>query len=461
MDAPPSSESDDRGPSPRRKLTAEAGKVRISPQRTQRNAEGDRKESQNCHNGDCCKHTRLLSLVFTLRPLCVLCGAIILPGMDRFGAARDQLDGPGRRAGRGTGKCHCHRSCRRRSGGCAGRGSASRTRSGRCRAPCRLSADGDVRAARPPDLQDVLSELPRGRRQDARQSRPAAAAFAVAGGKHGSAVVPGDPAKSRLLQRMKSGEMPPSEKKVPIEQIAIIEKWVAAGAATLHDEPAGLPPGLGITAEERASWFYQPLKRPTPPAFASADRVRTPIDAFVLGEIAATGTAFNPDADRATLIRRAPFDLTGLPPTPQEIDDFLSDTSADAYEKLLDRLLASPALWRALGPALARRGRLCRQRRRRLRGHPASLRLALPRLRHPRPQCRQAAGPIHGRAARGRRPGTAALDQPHRPSRSTCWRRPAFCGWPPTAPASGGTPADANQVMADTIKIVSSCPAGR
>ncbi|MFO0807694.1 MAG: PSD1 and planctomycete cytochrome C domain-containing protein [Gemmataceae bacterium] len=166
--------------------------------------------------------------------------------------------------------------------------------------------------------------------------------FAVAGGTGGPAVVPAEPGKSLLLDRMKSGEMPPTAKKVPAEQIAIVERWIAGGAATQRDEPATLPPGLGITAEERAYWFYQPLTRPTPP-HGPADRVRTPIDAFVLAKLREKGLGFNPDADRATLLRRATFDLTGLPPTRAEIDDFLTDTSADAYEKVLDRLLASPA----------------------------------------------------------------------------------------------------------------------
>jgi mono/diheme cytochrome c family protein len=167
--------------------------------------------------------------------------------------------------------------------------------------------------------------------------------FAVAGGSSGPAVVPGHAAKSLLVERMKSGEMPPVGKKVPADQIAVVEKWIADGAKTLRDEPATLPPGLGITAEERAYWFYQPLTRPTPPPSSQGDRVRTPIDAFVRAKLREKGLAFNPDADRATLVRRATFDLTGLPPAAKEIADFVADTSPDAYEKLLDRLLASPA----------------------------------------------------------------------------------------------------------------------
>ena len=167
--------------------------------------------------------------------------------------------------------------------------------------------------------------------------------FALAGGQSGPAIVAKEPGKSLLVERMKSGEMPPREKKVPADKIAIVEKWIAGGALTLRDEPATLPPGLGITAEERAYWFYQPLKRPIPLKFQPADRVRTPIDSFVLVKLREKEFGFNPDADRDTLIRRAAFDLTGLPPTQKEIDEFLTDKSEDAYEKLLDRFLASPA----------------------------------------------------------------------------------------------------------------------
>jgi hypothetical protein len=167
--------------------------------------------------------------------------------------------------------------------------------------------------------------------------------FALAGGKTGPALDLKDAAKSLLIERMKSGEMPMGEKKVPADQIAIIEKWIAGGAKTLRDEPAKLPPGLGITADERAYWFYQPLQKPTVPSFSAVDRVRTPIDAFILAKLREKNLGFNPDADRGTLLRRATFDLTGLPPTQKDLDDFLADTSADAYEKLLDRLLASTA----------------------------------------------------------------------------------------------------------------------
>ncbi len=166
--------------------------------------------------------------------------------------------------------------------------------------------------------------------------------FAEKGGKSGTVLVPGDPAKSLLLQRMKSGEMPTTEKKVPAEMIAIVEKWIAGGAHARRAEPMSLPPGIDITPEERAYWFYQPLKRLEPAKFVPADRVRSPIDAFVLTKLREKKLSFQEDADRLTLIRRASLDLLGLPPTQKEIDAFLTDTAPDAYEKVLDRLLASP-----------------------------------------------------------------------------------------------------------------------
>ncbi|WP_337177305.1 PSD1 and planctomycete cytochrome C domain-containing protein [Paludisphaera sp.] len=167
--------------------------------------------------------------------------------------------------------------------------------------------------------------------------------FAEAGGSSGPALTPGDPDDSYLLMRMQDGEMPPGEKKVPADQIAVIERWIAAGAPTVRPEPESLPPGLPITQEDRAHWAYQPLEKPTPPAVeGQGGRVRSPIDAFLAAKLREHGLEFSPDADRRALIRRASFDLTGLPPTPEEVEAFVADPAEDAYEQLIDRLLASP-----------------------------------------------------------------------------------------------------------------------
>jgi hypothetical protein len=167
--------------------------------------------------------------------------------------------------------------------------------------------------------------------------------FAVRGGASGPAVSPGDASHSLLLQRLESGEMPPGEKKVPPEKIAVVARWIAAGAPTRRDEPEKLPPGIDITPEERAYWFFQPLRPVEPPAAGAAERVRTPIDAFLLAKLREKGLTFSPEADRLTLLRRASFDLTGLPPAPADVAAYLGDTSEGAYERMLDRLLASPA----------------------------------------------------------------------------------------------------------------------
>jgi hypothetical protein len=166
--------------------------------------------------------------------------------------------------------------------------------------------------------------------------------FVEKGGESGPAIVPGKPGESYLLERLREGEMPPGEKKVPTEKIAVIERWIAEGARTQRPEPERLSPGVDITPEDRAYWAFQPVKRPDTPKFQVHDRARTPIDAFVLGRLRQKGFTFAPEADRRTLIRRATFDLTGLPPSQQEIDAFLVDSRGDAYERMIDGLLASP-----------------------------------------------------------------------------------------------------------------------
>jgi len=166
--------------------------------------------------------------------------------------------------------------------------------------------------------------------------------FIAAGGESGAALLAGKPGDSLIIKRLKSGEMPPTEKKVPAEQIAIIEQWIAGGAATSREEPETLAPGLGITAEERAYWFYQPIRRPVTPAVKQPTRMRSAVDAFVLAKLGEKGLDINDEADRFTLLKRATFDLIGLPPTPEEAEQFLTDAAPDAYERLLDRLLASP-----------------------------------------------------------------------------------------------------------------------
>ncbi|HIA61807.1 MAG TPA: DUF1549 domain-containing protein [Planctomycetaceae bacterium] len=165
--------------------------------------------------------------------------------------------------------------------------------------------------------------------------------FMEKGGDSGPAIVKGDAAGSYLLERVKNGEMPPGDHRVPEDKIAILQQWIQEGAKTVRPEPASIGLGLGVSAEERMYWAYQTIVRPAVPTVTKADRVRTPIDALLLAAMQQHDLRFAADADRQTLMRRAALDLTGLPPTPKQIQQFLDDKDSDAWEKAIDRLLAS------------------------------------------------------------------------------------------------------------------------
>ncbi len=166
----------------------------------------------------------------------------------------------------------------------------------------------------------------------------------VTGGESGSAIDPGDPDSSYLLDRIRSGEMPPEGAgHVSEEDVATIERWIAAGAPTLRPEPEKIGRGLLITAEDRSWWSFQPVERPAVPRVQRPELVATPIDAFLLAKLEAEGLSFSSPAERRTLIRRLSFSLRGLPPSPEEVAAFEADTSPAAWERLVDRFLASPA----------------------------------------------------------------------------------------------------------------------
>ncbi|MBX6311890.1 MAG: PSD1 domain-containing protein [Isosphaeraceae bacterium] len=164
----------------------------------------------------------------------------------------------------------------------------------------------------------------------------------IKGGRSGEAIVPGDHEQSYLWMRLDADEMPPGDKKLSTAEKSLIAAWIDQGARTIRPEPEALAPGPVFSEEERSFWSFQPVRRPEVPRVRHADLVRTPIDAFLLERLEAKGLRFAPEADRRTLIRRATFDLLGLPPTPEEVTAFLNDEAPDAYERLLDRLLASP-----------------------------------------------------------------------------------------------------------------------
>ena len=163
------------------------------------------------------------------------------------------------------------------------------------------------------------------------------------GGETGAGIVPGNPDQSLLIQAVRYTnpdlQMPPKDKKLSATQIADLEAWVKMGApdprvATAAQKARGYP--------DTKHWAWSPLTQPAVPQVKNAAWGQSPVDNFILAKLDEKGLKPNPPADKRTLIRRATFDLTGLPPTPGEIQDFLSDDSTGAFAKVVDRLLASP-----------------------------------------------------------------------------------------------------------------------
>lgn len=165
--------------------------------------------------------------------------------------------------------------------------------------------------------------------------------LAEQGGESGKGIVAGQPDLSLLLKRIESGEMPPSERKVTPAEREIIRRWIASGAKTARAEP-DKPDENNFTEVESSHWSFQPVLRPAIAKPQNAGLVRNSIDAFLLAALESKQLSFSPEADRRALIRRATFDLHGLPPTPEEVEEFTSDPSPNAYEALVERLLASP-----------------------------------------------------------------------------------------------------------------------
>jgi len=159
----------------------------------------------------------------------------------------------------------------------------------------------------------------------------------------GAVLIPGKPGSSLIFTLAKSGEMPKGEKKLTAKEISTLEQWIAAGATTLYDEPKELPKGFFINEQEKHFWSFQPIAHPAVPNLKNVGRARTAIDRFLLPKLREQKLNFAPDADKLTLIRRVYFDLLGMPPSPEAVDEFLNDDRADAYERLVDRALDSPA----------------------------------------------------------------------------------------------------------------------
>ena len=171
----------------------------------------------------------------------------------------------------------------------------------------------------------------------------------VKGGDAGPSVVPGRPDESPLIEAIRYGDealrMPPKTP-LPPEQVADFETWVRMGAPDPRDAApsADGPPAPKMDIEKaRSFWSFRPVVDPPVPAVKDPAWPKNEVDRFVLARLEAAGLAPVAEADRPTLIRRATFDLTGLPPAPEEVDAFLLDGSPDAFAKVVERLLASPA----------------------------------------------------------------------------------------------------------------------
>jgi hypothetical protein len=165
-------------------------------------------------------------------------------------------------------------------------------------------------------------------------------ASALRGGKSGPAIVRGKPDESLLWEKIDADEMPPKSPLSSVEK-AVLRNWLEAGAAWGTDPIDAFQ----VSTDRRAGrdwWSLQPVRRPKPPEVRSSGWLRGPIDAFVLQKLEVIGLSPAPLAEKRQLARRLSFDLTGLPPRPEEIDAFLNDRSPDAYERLVDRYLASP-----------------------------------------------------------------------------------------------------------------------
>ena len=171
------------------------------------------------------------------------------------------------------------------------------------------------------------------------------------GGLRGPAIVPGKPEESLLIRAVRHGEllkMPPKSK-LSAREVTQLAKWIQDGAFWPNAKPVPLktetdddPLAVEFTNEQSSFWAFQQPVAAAPPIVKSRGQVTSPIDTFVLRRLEEANLEPAPQADRRTLIRRVTFDLTGLPPTPEEVDSFVNDDSPDAFNRVVDRLLASP-----------------------------------------------------------------------------------------------------------------------
>ena len=169
------------------------------------------------------------------------------------------------------------------------------------------------------------------------------------GGKSGPALVPGDPEKSLLFRRILDEEMPPSEllyeyrvRPPTMAEVETLRRWIAAGAASDPPRDAAEDEDPAVAESDRKFWSFQPRKQPAVPEARAKQRIRNPIDSFLLARLEAEKLGFSTEAERHTLLRRAHLDLIGMPPTSDQARAYLDDRQPDAYERMIDGLLASP-----------------------------------------------------------------------------------------------------------------------
>ena len=160
------------------------------------------------------------------------------------------------------------------------------------------------------------------------------------GGNSGPALVPGKSDASRLIIAVTGGNddvhaMPPKGPRLSASDVARLRAWIDGGAVVPANETAS---GIALAPRGTKHWAFQPIRRLAEPKVKNASWCRNPIDRFILARLEKEGIAPSPEADRVTLLRRVTLDLTGLPPSPEEVDDFLSDKRPDAYERVVDRL---------------------------------------------------------------------------------------------------------------------------
>lgn len=166
----------------------------------------------------------------------------------------------------------------------------------------------------------------------------------LTGGESGPAIVAGQPDGSLLVDYLTSGLMPPEDVAVrPTEdEITTIVNWIASGAAVEGPEPATIDRGFYITNQERQFWSFKPVVRPSLPRVKDPTRAANEIDLFLLEKLESAELSFSDQASKEVLVRRAYLDLTGLPPTPSQVEHFMLDSQPDAYVRLIDDLLSSP-----------------------------------------------------------------------------------------------------------------------